>query len=323
MNFIKKTIIEKINQYNKISLFFHEVPDFDALGSCYALKHFIKDIAPEKEVRIIGLDILDDSFSKKLFEFDHTHVSNTFVSQSLGIILDTANEQRIWTNRHRYCKETIRIDHHPQVESICNVEWIDPNYPATCEMIAELLFDWNSKYVLSPTAMYLYAGIVTDTGRFLHLNTRPSTFAIASKLLSTGFNRQRINDVLYIHKFKEIKFNSYVISKTTLLKRHKFAYAVLGKKSFDRFGIDVRMSMVQMLNNIEGVEVWMSCYYDETKRAWRGSLRSRSLPINQIAEKHNGGGHKLAAGFTLKSKHEIKVIKKEIINYLKQFKQDY
>ncbi|MDE6476794.1 MAG: hypothetical protein K2L48_01140 [Mycoplasmoidaceae bacterium] len=47
------------------------------------------------------------------------------------------------------------------------------------------------------------------------------------------------------------------------------------------------------------------------------------MPINQIAEKHNGGGHKLAAGFTLKNKREIRTIKKEILNYLKQFKQDY
>ncbi len=323
MEFIKKTIIEKINSYNKISLFFHEVPDFDALGACYGLKRFIKDIAPEKEVKIIGLDIIDDFFSKRFFEFDHTHVGNSFISQSLGIILDTANEQRIWTNRHRYCKELIRIDHHPQVESIANIEWIDPSYPATCQMVAELLFDWNSKYVLAPTAMYLYAGIVTDTGRFLHSNTNPSTLTIAGKLLNTGFNRQSINDALYLRNYKQLKFDSYVISKIVFIKNKKFAYAVLGKKSFDRYDIDVRMSMVQILNNIEGVEVWMSCYYDKTKKSWRGSLRSRELPINQIAEKHNGGGHKLAAGFTLRNKREIKQIKKEVIQYLQQVQKVY
>lgn len=159
---------------------------------------------------------------------------------------------------------------------------------------------WNPKYILSPVAQYLYAGIVTDTGRFLYLSTRPSTLTIAGKLLSVGLNRQRINDVLYIHKYKELKFNVYVISKINFMKKQKFAYAVLGKKSFDKYGIDVRMSMVQLLNNIEGVEVWMSCYYDETKKAWRGSLRSRSLPINQIAEKHQGGGHKASCRFHFK-----------------------
>jgi phosphoesterase RecJ-like protein len=95
MDYLKKLIIEKIKQYNKISLFFHEVPDFDALGACYALKRFIKDIHAEKEVCIIGLDILDDSFALNFFEFDKRHVPNDFISDSLGIILDTANASRV------------------------------------------------------------------------------------------------------------------------------------------------------------------------------------------------------------------------------------
>jgi phosphoesterase RecJ-like protein len=95
MDFLKTAIISKINAYQKISLFFHEVPDFDALGACYAVKRFIKDIAPEKEIAIIGLDVLDESFAKGLFLFDKQHVPNDFINESLGIILDTANEQRI------------------------------------------------------------------------------------------------------------------------------------------------------------------------------------------------------------------------------------
>jgi phosphoesterase RecJ-like protein len=122
MDFLKTVIINKINEYQKISLFFHEAPDFDALGACYALKRYIRDIAPEKEVMIIGLDILDESFGKYFFLFDKQHVPNSFLTESLGIILDVANEQRIWSGRYKYCKELIRIDHHPQVESIAQIE---------------------------------------------------------------------------------------------------------------------------------------------------------------------------------------------------------
>jgi phosphoesterase RecJ-like protein len=78
------------------------------------------------------------------------------------------------------------------------------------------------------------------------------------------------------------------------------------------------MSMVHVLNNIRDLEVWMTIYYDDTVRAWRGSLRSRNFPINQIAEKYNGGGHKLAAGFTLSSFSQVKKLRNEIISYLKQ-----
>jgi phosphoesterase RecJ-like protein len=77
------------------------------------------------------------------------------------------------------------------------------------------------------------------------------------------------------------------------------------------------MSMVHVLNNIRDLEIWMTVYYDETVRAWRGSLRSRNFPINQIAEKYHGGGHKLAAGFTLKNLSEAKKLRNDIIVYLK------
>jgi phosphoesterase RecJ-like protein len=95
MDFLKTAIINKITEYAKISLFFHEVPDFDALGACYALKRYVRDLFPEKEVAIIGLDVLDESFSKGFFSFDKQHVPNDFLTDSLGIILDTANEQRV------------------------------------------------------------------------------------------------------------------------------------------------------------------------------------------------------------------------------------
>jgi phosphoesterase RecJ-like protein len=65
----------------------------------------------------------------------------------------------------------------------------------------------------------------------------------------------------------------------------------------------------------------MTIYYDDTIKSWRGSLRSRNLPINQIAEKYNGGGHKLAAGFTLKNLGQAKKMRTDIINYLKQVLQ--
>jgi phosphoesterase RecJ-like protein len=108
---------------------------------------------------------------------------------------------------------------------------------------------------LSPTATFLYAGIITDTNRFLYLNTRPSTFQLVSKLLTTNFDRQRINDSIYLKTLKEAKFDSYVMHRVKLIKELKFAYAILAKNSFAKFQVELRMSMVHVLNNIEGLEI--------------------------------------------------------------------
>ncbi|MBQ6970717.1 hypothetical protein IJQ19_04035 [bacterium] len=47
------------------------------------------------------------------------------------------------------------------------------------------------------------------------------------------------------------------------------------------------------------------------------------MPINQIAIKYHGGGHILAAGFTIDKHHEFKTINKDIKKYLNSNIQKY
>lgn len=320
IGFLKQTIIEKIIGANQISLFVHEAPDFDALGAAFGLKNFIKNFDSSKNVEIIGIDLLDDTFSKGIFPFEKHHVSNDFISRSLGIVLDTANSERILSGRHKYCKELIRIDHHPKIETIGNLEWVDPNYPATCQMITEMLFSWEPNFVTSSVAGYLYAGLITDTGRFLHSNTLDSTYESAAKLIRTGFDREKVHNAIYLRSLKEVKFDSYIIERVLCDYNLGFAYAIIPKNAFNKFDIDLRMSYVHVLNNIQNLEVWMTVYYDDVLKVWKGSLRSRRIPINNIAEKFNGGGHPLAAAFKLKNKSQYKQIVDEMIVYLQDKK---
>ena len=321
MEFLKKIIVQKIIEYNKIALFFHDIPDFDTLGSCFALKHFIKNMFPSKEVHLIGLDILNPVYAKNFFEFDQTYINNNFLKDSLGIILDTADEKRIFTQRHKFCKETIRIDHHPQVESIANIEWIDPTQASTTTMVASLLLSWNSKGITNHIANYLYAGIVTDTNRFLYGNLTSEIFLIISKLINPEFEFKKLYNVLYQKNLPEVMFESYILSKAKFLPKYNFCYVLLPKNSFNKFGVELRMSMVQLLSNIKGYKIWASFYYDDNYKKWRGSLRSSEYPINQIAEKYSGGGHKYAAGFTLNRKKEYKHLINDIIEYVKTLKK--
>lgn len=316
MDFIQQKIIEKIEEYENIALFFHELPDLDSLGACYGMKRFIKSKFPNKQVEIIGLDTISSAFGLNLFFFEKRHIPNEFLIKSIGIILDTANAARVWSQRHTFCQELIRIDHHPKIETIANYEWVNDNYPSTCQMVTQLIIAWDERYLLAPIAMYLYAGIVTDTGRFLYNSTLPTTYEMAAKLVATNFDRQKIHDIIYLKDIKETKFNSYIIRKTKFNYRLGFAYAKIGKNSFDHYGIDLRISMVHVLNNIADMNIWMTIYYDNTIKQWKGSLRSRNIPINVFAEKYHGGGHKYAAGFTIRNWEEYKQLKKDITNYL-------
>jgi phosphoesterase RecJ-like protein len=121
MNKIKQ-IIKLIKKYDNISLFFHEYPDFDALGSCFGLKAFINKKYPEKHVHVVGINEIDKEVTKKFIKFNEQNVDDQFISKSLGIICDVATESRVYTQKHKLCKKTIRIDHHPHVDTFANVE---------------------------------------------------------------------------------------------------------------------------------------------------------------------------------------------------------
>lgn len=315
---LKQTIINKIDDYTNISIFFHEQPDFDALGSAFALQFFIKTKYPQKEVKIIGLDILPDRFGSTLFSFDKKHVPNEFLANSLGIVLDTSTSNRIWSQRHNYCRELIRIDHHPKTEVVADYEWVDAEYSATAEMIAELLFYWDQESILLPTCNYLYAGLLTDTNRFLYQSVTPRTLNIAAKLMEKGINRNAVHDSIYLKQPKDLLFRNYVLKKAKISQRLGLAYAKLPKGCFKRHGIDQMTSMVHVLANIIDIKIWFTFYYDEVVKTWKGSIRSTGLPINQIAERYHGGGHQLASGMTFKHKHEMKAFVKDIKEYLKQ-----
>lgn len=311
---IVEFIMKKISEYENISLFFHERPDFDAIGSCFALKEFIKYNFPKKIVKIVGLDSLPSIYGSTLFKFDvvENAVSDDFLKSSLGIISDTANSSRVYSRKNVLCAETIRVDHHPQVDNFADYEWIDPMMPSTCEMWASVFFDSKLK-VTSECAKYLYSGIITDTGRFLHTNTLPTTYEITSKLVATGFSRGEVHDAIYLRDKTQIMFTNYLMKKLKI--EDGIAYFIIPKGAHKKFHIFPQLSMVHLLSDIKNVSIWSTLYFDEQTKGWKGSIRSKGIQINHIAAEYNGGGHKFAAGFTLNSDKEFV----NVINKLKKY----
>ena len=56
---------------------------------------------------------------------------------------------------------------------------------------------------------------------------------------------------------------------------------------------------VNLFSGYEEIKVWVQFTEDVTATdefKWRVSIRSRGLKINDVASKHNGGGHDNAAG---------------------------
>ena len=315
-----KTFIKKIEKNKNISIFFHELPDFDSLGSCFALKLFLTKKYPKKIINIIGLDLIKKQNINLFFPLKNNNVHDHEIKNSFGIIVDTPSKDRIATMKYQLCNELCLIDHHPKIETFANYEWIDEKYPATCQMIAELLLKWDKSNISISVSNYLYAGIITDTNRFLYPSVLLTTYQITSELVKIGCQCQKVHQAIYTKEINDLLFQTHVIKKAHFDQKLGLAWVKLGKKSFRHYKIKHCNSMVNTLANINKIKIWLSFYYDFDLKQWKGSLRSLSLPINHIAQKYHGGGHKLAAGFKILKHCEFKKILKDLKKYLQEKK---
>jgi phosphoesterase RecJ-like protein len=65
--------------------------------------------------------------------------------------------------------------------------------------------------------------------------------------------------------------------------------------------------------------VWVTITEDIKNKQYRISIRSRGPEINNVAEKHNGGGHKMASGVRVSNLDEAIDIINDLDNLLKEY----
>ena len=222
-----------IEKFDRIAIFRHEKPDYDAFGSQYGMYHFIKDNWPNKEVIVCGDNHV--TLTGKCFPEMPEHEDGWFEQDFLAIILDLSNMDRIADERAKKAKFTIKIDHHPLVEHFGDIEIVDETMSAAAELIASIFFSREEKYKISEkTAENLYKAIVGDSGRFLYESTTAHTFLIAKKLLETGMDLGKVYHEIYDNDKNELLVRTYIL-KHYKVTPHGVAYYVLTDKLLKKF----------------------------------------------------------------------------------------
>lgn len=289
-------ILAAIKRYDRIAIFRHIMPDFDALGTQMGLATWIKDNFPNKEVRVLGDNHV--TFTPRVFPVMDSLNEDWFNKPFLAIIVDTANKSRIADPRFKKAKFKVKIDHHPAVESYGKVNVVDTTCAAASELIANMLLSFKGKYTLTKEAAhYLYIGIAGDSGRFQYSSTSSHTFAIAEELLIRGINLSHIYQTMYVKKIDDLKVTAHILNNF-FVSEHGVAYYLLDKDIQKELNITTERGKenVNLFSNIDGINVWCSITEDPKDNCWRISIRSKEKAINQIATKWGGGGHAQASG---------------------------
>ena len=314
-----KRIVNAIKRYDRIAIFRHTTPDFDALGSQFAFYHWIKDNFPNKEVIYVGDNHV--TYEGMVFPSMMKVNSSWFDEPFMAIFLDVANTPRISDPRYKKARYKIRIDHHPQVENWGKIILIDPSFVACAEILANMFITLSDKYVLSEqTARNLFIGIDGDSGGFRYQHTSPHTFAVVTELVSKGLDVTEINQTMFHKKMNELELKKYALNNYKL-SPHGVAHYIVTDKLQKELQIEVEQGKecLALFQNVEGINCWMSVTEDVTdpKYHWRVSVRSNTTPINEVCSHFGGGGHANASGARLRKIEELSALIEELDNLFK------
>ncbi len=309
---MKKELLNQIKKHQKIIIQRHQKPDGDALGSQLGLKEIIKLRFPEKKVYVVGsLDEYKDNSIRNIFKEEFDVVKPGTYKDALAIIVDTANVDRIEGEEFYRAKTIFKIDHHASGETFGKYEWVEAKTSSACEMVTKWARE-NKLPIGELGAKYLLTGMVTDTGRFMFNSVTANTFKEAQHLMSSGAKIHKIANALNDRDINFVRLQGYILSN--LQFKNGISSFVLPKGQEKKFGVDYNTasSMVFLLMSFTEAEYGAYLSYDAKNKIWKGSLRSKKKPINQIAEKFGGGGHEMASGFKLKDQKQFAEVLKEI-----------
>ena len=314
---IYKKIYKKIKKYDTIVIARHVGPDPDALGSQLGLKMAILNTFPKKNVYAVGCPASKFRYLGLLDNF-----SDEMYQNSLLIVLDTPDQKRVDGVNPSKFKESIKIDHHPFVETFCDLEWIKETSSSASEMVLELIF--HSKLKMNEDiAEKLYIGLVADTDLFMFKTSTADTFQNVSKLLKqTKIDITKLYPNLYTRPLKEIQFQGY-LSKQLIVTENGFGYVKLPQEILDEEHVDAATAgnLINNFNFISEVVAWGFFSYDKNTGLIRGSLRSRGPVINEVAAQFGGGGHAMASGCRLHSFEEVDQMVQQLDQVCKEYKE--
>ncbi len=294
MTFDFGNLLDCIKEYKTITIFRHEHPDCDAMGSQYGLYTWLRQNFPGKNIYALG----NETCTQSKFPTSDSIPTKT-IKESLAIVLDTANAERTDDQRFSQAKMVIKIDHHPNREPFGNMCVVFDTAAAACEILAQFFWDNSEVYSVSrETAEYLYKGLLTDTLCFRTTNTTSHTLSVASYLATKDIDIPALNRELFDTDLKIFQFGAYLRSHVVITDAG-LAYCIVTKEELVKNAIragDAR-NCIDELGHVKQFKAWaVFTQHENGEEVYDASIRSKETAINTVAEKYGGGGHKNASG---------------------------
>jgi phosphoesterase RecJ-like protein len=282
-----------ISQAHSVTLLTHYQPDGDGVSACAALSAILKKL--NKKIEAIFPTQCEMPLKRNpenLLINKHSQIPD------LIITCDTANSKLLYFPPEFASIPLINIDHHISNKITGTYNFVDPASSSTCEIITELIEEWDASLFDRYVAECLLTGILYDTQVFQIQSVNAKTLRIAASLIDRGAHLYDLKTELLAHKNPAIIYLWADIMKTiTITPSKKAVYAVLRQKDLKKYALS--LSSLVGFNNFlsQIVDIDVTLFFYETKEGkTKVSLRSRKTDVNELAAQFGGGGHTHASG---------------------------
>lgn len=304
------SLLNKLEESEKILIISHKSPDGDSLGSILGLGLALKKKYGEK-INIAINDPVPERFD--FLKTDNIGYTDSSEDYDLVMMLDCADINRAGIEIDS--EKIVNIDHHITNKSFGKLNFVYSEASSTSEIVFNILKEMNIE-MDKDIAEALYTGILTDTGSFKYSSTSPDTHRVAGDLLDIGIDRDKIVQRLFQNSsLKTIQLMKEAVINMEMFYSGKMAYLDVTDEILKNSGAEVNEteSLVEFLRDIEGVEV--SVMLKDSESGTKGSMRSKKdVDVAKIASVFGGGGHTRAAGFS--SDLERSEIKEKLIELI-------
>jgi phosphoesterase RecJ-like protein len=288
-----------------VALVCHVNPDPDAIGSMLGLAGALRGRGatvictwPNDPIERPGwLDVVGDVAPI-------VEPSSFPASPPVLVTLDAASIDRLGMLQDRVAQagEAIVIDHHVTNPGFGTINVIDGHASSSAEVAYRLIRQMGLP-LTDGAAAALYAGIVTDTGRFQYGAATPETLRAAAELREHGFDHARLAQALYEDgSFAFLRVLGDALARVQLVADAGPGLVWTYITQDDLAGAGATMAETDDLIDVirTAREADVACALKQQPDGlFKVSLRSRgATDVGAIAAAHAGGGHRLAAGYT-------------------------
>jgi phosphoesterase RecJ-like protein len=190
----------------------------------------------------------------------------------------------------------LNLDHHADNPFYAEYNLVNPRAAASAEIVANLYAELGVP-VDRFAAEALYVGVRTDTGDFRFRNISPEAHELVADLLRAGVVPAEVHDRINRRGSVE-QLNIVGLCLANARQYGEVLVSTVDNADYERTGageLDSKEAIDQ-LRTVSGVDV--VAHLREVPEGTKGSLRSETVDVGEIARLFGGGGHKLAAGYT-------------------------